>query len=95
MNFDEYQVRARQTAVYRNLGNNITYPTLGLCGEAGEVVLGRNRCYELYPSSGGEEEQQDQDSRRLLPSGRGNQEDPYRGIGQQSVYLIWRIVCWI
>ena len=38
MNFKEYQKEARKTAIYPNKGNNITYPTLGLCGEAGEVA---------------------------------------------------------
>lgn len=38
MNFDEYQRKARSTAVYPNLNNNLSYPTLGLCGEAGEVA---------------------------------------------------------
>ncbi len=38
MNFNEYQIEARKTAVYPNIGNNIYYPTLGLCGESGEVA---------------------------------------------------------
>jgi NTP pyrophosphatase (non-canonical NTP hydrolase) len=38
MHFDEYQQQARKTAIYPNLGNNFVYPTLGLCGEAGEVA---------------------------------------------------------
>jgi NTP pyrophosphatase (non-canonical NTP hydrolase) len=38
MNFNEYQEKARGTAIYPNLGNNIYYPTLGLCGESGEVA---------------------------------------------------------
>ncbi len=29
---------ARKTAVYPNIGRNISYPALGLCGEAGEVA---------------------------------------------------------
>lgn len=37
MNFNEYDERARKTAVYPNIGNNYIYPVLGLCGEAGEV----------------------------------------------------------
>jgi len=38
MTFDEYQKKARQVAIYPNKGNNIIYPALGLCGEAGEVA---------------------------------------------------------
>ena len=38
MDFNEYQKAARSTAIYPNIGNNITYPTLGLCGESGEVA---------------------------------------------------------
>lgn len=38
MEFDEYQEEAAKTAVYPNIGNNLTYATLGLCGEAGETA---------------------------------------------------------
>ena len=38
MNFAEYQGFARETAVYPDVGHNITYAVLGLCGEAGEVA---------------------------------------------------------
>ncbi len=39
MNFDEYQLESRQTAVYPDAGKqNIIYPLLGLVGETGEVV---------------------------------------------------------
>ena len=38
MNFDEYQIEARKTAIYPNLGNNFIYPTFGLCGETGEIA---------------------------------------------------------
>jgi len=38
MNFEEYQKKSRETAIYQNLGNNFIYPTLGLAGETGEVV---------------------------------------------------------
>lgn len=38
MNFNAYQKYARTTAKYRNMGNNIYYPTLGLVSEAGEVA---------------------------------------------------------
>ena len=38
MHSDEYQKEAAKTAVYPNQGYNLTYPTLGLFGEAGEVA---------------------------------------------------------
>ena len=34
----DYQQRSRATAVYPGAGDNLLYPTLGLCGEAGEVA---------------------------------------------------------
>ena len=34
----EYQRRSRATAVYPDAGRNLTYPALGLCGEAAEKV---------------------------------------------------------
>lgn len=38
LNFSLYQDQSRTTARYPDAGNNIIYPTLGLCGEAGEVA---------------------------------------------------------
>jgi len=38
MELSEYQSRSRTTAVYPQAGTNLLYPTLGLCGEAGEVA---------------------------------------------------------
>ena len=38
MDFKDYQTQARSTAIYPNIGNNFIYPTLGLCGESGEVA---------------------------------------------------------
>lgn len=37
MNFDDYQVEATKTAVYPAKVAQL-YPTLGLCGEAGEIA---------------------------------------------------------
>jgi NTP pyrophosphatase (non-canonical NTP hydrolase) len=34
----DYQRRSRATAVYPGAGDNLTYPALGLCGEAGECA---------------------------------------------------------
>ena len=38
MDFHTYQQRSRATACYPDAGANPIYPTLGLCGEAGEVA---------------------------------------------------------
>jgi NTP pyrophosphatase (non-canonical NTP hydrolase) len=38
MDLNSYQSRARETAFYPRVGDNPIYPTLGLCGEAGEVA---------------------------------------------------------
>ncbi|CAA9527329.1 MAG: MazG-related NTP pyrophosphohydrolase BB0760 [uncultured Solirubrobacteraceae bacterium] len=38
MELSDYQERSRATAVYPGAGANLLYPTLGLCGEAGEVA---------------------------------------------------------
>ena len=38
MDFQQYQNRSRETALYPQHGANPIYPTLGLCGEAGEVA---------------------------------------------------------
>lgn len=38
MKFNDYQDRALALARYPNVGSNIVYPTLGLCGESGEVA---------------------------------------------------------
>jgi NTP pyrophosphatase (non-canonical NTP hydrolase) len=38
MTFADYQRESRATAVYPGAGENLLYPTLGLCGEAGEVA---------------------------------------------------------
>lgn len=38
MNFNHYQLKARETAIYPNMGSEFTYPTMGLVGEAGEIA---------------------------------------------------------
>jgi NTP pyrophosphatase (non-canonical NTP hydrolase) len=38
MNFSQYQSQSRRTATYPRAGEDLTYPALGLCGEAGEVA---------------------------------------------------------
>lgn len=48
--FNEYQKAADLTAVYPRRGSNLTYPTLGLCGEAGEVA---NKVKKIERDRGG------------------------------------------
>ncbi len=38
MELNHYQINARKTALYPDVGLNPIYPTLGLAGEAGEVA---------------------------------------------------------
>ena len=38
MNFEEYQKKSRETAIYPRRGHNFIYPVLGLVGESGEVA---------------------------------------------------------
>ena len=38
MEFNEYQKKAFETAIYPNKGDNIVYPALGIGGETGEVL---------------------------------------------------------
>ena len=38
MDLNQYQCKARETALYPDVGHNPIYPTLGLAGEAGEVA---------------------------------------------------------
>ena len=45
MRFSVYQYKARRTAIYPNLGHNLWYPALGLCGESGEVAEKIKKAY--------------------------------------------------
>ncbi|MDD5463702.1 MAG: nucleoside triphosphate pyrophosphohydrolase family protein [Candidatus Moranbacteria bacterium] len=38
MEFNEYQKETRKHAIYPGLGNNFSFPTIGLAGETGEVA---------------------------------------------------------
>jgi len=38
MNFEEYQKKSEETAIYPDKGNNFIYPVLGLVGETGEIA---------------------------------------------------------
>ncbi len=51
MDLNAYQHGARQTARYPNVGANPIYPTLGLCGESGEVA---DKVKKVLRDSGGE-----------------------------------------
>ena len=37
MNLDEYQTEALKTAIYKDCGNNLYYPTLLMAAETGEI----------------------------------------------------------
>src|SRR5690625_3697650 len=51
MTLDEYQQQALKTASYPNVGSNLTYPTLGLAGEVGEIA---NSVKKIMRDDGGE-----------------------------------------
>ena len=51
MTLSDYQRRSRATAVYPGAGDNLLYPTLGLCGEAGEVA---EKVKKMVRDDGGE-----------------------------------------
>lgn len=60
MELNKYQEVARSTAIYPNVGNNLWYPTLGLCGESGEVA---EKVKKIYRDKSG---QLDHDTKNLL-----------------------------
>jgi NTP pyrophosphatase (non-canonical NTP hydrolase) len=45
VDFNDYQKKARKTAIYPNLNHNFVYPTLGLVGEAGEIAEKVKKCF--------------------------------------------------
>ena len=51
MDFQQYQEGCRATARYPDAGANPIYPTLGLCGEAGEVA---DKVKKVLRDQGGE-----------------------------------------
>lgn len=51
MEFNEYQKKSRQTAVYPVIGHKCVYPALGLAGESGEVL---NKVKKLFRDKQGE-----------------------------------------
>lgn len=50
MNFDEFQKEVKETSIYPDQGNNISYAALGLTGEAGEVA---DKVKKLIRDAGG------------------------------------------
>ncbi|MFH0804601.1 MAG: nucleoside triphosphate pyrophosphohydrolase family protein [Patescibacteria group bacterium] len=50
MDLNEYQSRARATALYPDVGSNYIYPVLGLVGEAGELA---NKVKKISRDHGG------------------------------------------
>ncbi len=62
MDLRTYQERSRQTALYPDVGNNPIYPTLGLCGEAGEVA---DKVKKVLRDRGGVFDAQTRDDLRL------------------------------
>lgn len=50
LTFAAYQERAMSTAIYPRRGSNISYPVLGLCGEAGEIA---NKVKKIERDAGG------------------------------------------
>jgi NTP pyrophosphatase (non-canonical NTP hydrolase) len=51
MTLSDFQRASRATAVYPGAGDNLLYPTLGLCGEAGEVA---EKVKKMVRDDGGE-----------------------------------------
>lgn len=50
MDLNYYQQKARETAIYPNMGNEFAYPALGLVGEAGEIA---NKLKKVIRDNGG------------------------------------------
>lgn len=50
MDFREYEEKAKETALYPRIGENVIYPTLGLVGEAGEIA---NKVKKIERDQGG------------------------------------------
>lgn len=60
MDFDEYQEKARTTAIYGGVGefNGLAYVALGLAGEAGEFA---NKVKKIWRDQGGKITQENKD----------------------------------
>jgi len=62
MDLDTFQGAARRTALYPDVGQNPIYPTLGLCGEAGEIA---EKVKKILRDQGGVFDQSSRDELRL------------------------------
>jgi len=62
MDLDTFQNDARRTALYTDVGQNPIYPTLGLCGEAGEIA---EKVKKILRDRGGIFDQSSRDELRL------------------------------
>lgn len=58
MEFNEYQQKSRQTAVYPVIGQGFVYPALGLAGESGEVVEKIKKIFRDQQGTVGDEQRQ-------------------------------------
>ena len=58
MEFNEYQQKSRQTAVYPIIGQGFVYPALGLAGESGEVVEKIKKIFRDQQGMVGDEQRQ-------------------------------------
>jgi len=55
MDFDEYQRKAKTTALYPPIGEQFVYPVIGLAGEAGEIA---NKVKKIFRDKGGKLDEQ-------------------------------------
>ncbi|MBN1325777.1 nucleoside triphosphate pyrophosphohydrolase family protein [Candidatus Falkowbacteria bacterium] len=55
MDFQEYQKKSRETAIYPSVGKSFVYPTMGLTGEAGEVS---EKIKKLFRDKNGEADEE-------------------------------------
>jgi NTP pyrophosphatase (non-canonical NTP hydrolase) len=44
LTFSEYHAQSQRRAIYPNVGSNVFYPVLGICGEAGELAEKLKKC---------------------------------------------------
>ena len=59
MTFNDYQRDARKTAQYPVIGHGITYPALGITGEAGEIS---DKVKKIFRDKGGVISDQDREA---------------------------------